>query len=47
MEKLIWPILKCAVITTEWIEHSRQWQDGGLSNVAKDRAGPYLGESWQ
>ncbi len=38
-------ILQRALRAAEWVEQSRQLPDGGFSHGAKDRAGPYLGDS--
>ena len=37
--------LQRAVVATRWIEQNRQLPEGGFSHGAKDRAGPYLGDT--
>lgn len=37
--------LQRALVATTWIEQNRQLPDGGFSHGAKDRAGPYLGDT--
>lgn len=37
--------LQRALVSATWIEQNRQLPDGGFSHGAKDRAGPYLGDT--